>query len=163
MQTKKKIITIVSILFVVSLIGVGIWIVLSVVKEQPQPNDGITEPGSSSDNSQDTPTNNDGAANQGSEPYVAQRTQEDLNTFVLENNPGLVDSTTNLPIYTIVRKQNPLENWYILRIRNSQQDTSDADVIIQDINGTLTIVAGPGTGLFLNKNLPEAVKKALSE
>lgn len=158
---KRKVIILVSILFVVSLIGVGIWIFQSINSDKPQPADGAS---TLSDNAEEeAPTTDQNGDNEMQEetPYTAQRQTEDLKTYIIDNNPSLVDTSTNTPVFTIVENQNPLDNWYVLTLRNNQTDTSDANVVIHDIDGTLTTVAGPGTGLYTQANLPDAVKKAL--
>ncbi len=158
---KRKVIILVSIVFVVSLIGVGIWIFQSINSDKPQPSDGT---GATSNNTEDEAPATDQNGDNGMQeetPYVAQRQTEDLKTYIIDNNPSLVDASTNTPVFAIVESQNPLDNWYVLTLRNNQTDTSDANIVIHDIDGKLTTVAGPGTGLYTQANLPDAVKKAL--
>ncbi|RYX79400.1 hypothetical protein EON76_01610 [bacterium] len=162
METKRKIIIFVSIGFVIAIGFVGVWIFNTITAQQPAPGDSsIADSDNTTSTSQPNDTPQETPTSQNQDQNTMQRTQDDLNSFVIKNNPGLVDTKTGIPIYTIVKKQNPLEGWYILTLRNNDTDTSDADVIIRDVNGQLTTVAGPGTGLYTIPDLPEAVKKAL--
>ena len=90
-----------------------------------------------------------------------QRSNDEISNLISQKNKNLIDSSTGLPIYSIVSKSSPLVGWYIVKIRNNKVPTSDATVIVQDNNGTMTIKAGPGTGLFNTPGLPGEVKDQL--
>jgi cytoskeletal protein RodZ len=162
METKKKIIIIVSLIFLLIFIGVGIWVYQSLTAKTPQPAATIPQTSDSFDatSSGDSSSSPTDTSTQTTPP---ERSTEELNSYVIQTTPSLIDSSTNLPKYTIVDKQEPLEGWYVLTIRNTTTDTSDANIVLHDVDGKLTKVAGPGTGLFNRTDLPEEVRKAMKK
>lgn len=163
---KRKVILGVSVLFFLSIVGVGIWIFQESTKDQPQPGDD-TSVMNNDDSEEDL---DDGAipptsdtTNNGNNTPPVERSESDLNTYIIKDNPSLIDTSTNLPIFTIVNKAEPIDGWYIVTLRNNEVDTSDAQIVIRDTNGTLTTVAGPGTGLHTQQNLPAEIRRALEK
>ena len=161
---KRKVIIGVSIVFILSLVAVGVWIFQRSTANQPQPGDDTTmtsdeDPQANNQNNESVET----TPNPGEESYVAERSEADLNSYIVQNNPSLVNTGTNIPVFSIVSKTEPIDNWYVVTIRNNETDTSDAQIVIRDVNGVLTTVAGPGTGLHTQTNLPDAIRKELEK
>lgn len=158
---KKRVIIIVSLLFILCLVGVGVWITKELTQDKPQPGDIADMTSDDTQLSDENKQPDTSTSNSNGEIYSVDRSESELNKFIVQSQPTLVNNRTNLPIFSIVSETEPMENWYVVTIRNNETDTSDAQIVIHDINGTLTTVAGPGTGLHTIPNLPDAVRKAL--
>lgn len=153
MSNKNKIIVAISIGFVLAIIGIGVSLYFSN-KETPAPagNNKSTNktPGQTDNNMDDN----------GQQATPQPRTAEDFNEYIVQNEKSLVDPITNVPVFTIFKSSEPLPGWYVLTLRNNEEDTSDATLVLREVDGTLTTVAGPGTGIFNQADLPIEVRNA---
>lgn len=153
-MNNKKPIIIISIIVTLGLVGAGLWL-FAANRPAPQP---------STTSTQDQPDTGQSAGGLPSgDGTPVQRTDQELNTYLVDNEPSLTNPNTNLPVFTITKTKQPLAGWYVVTLRHTSEDTSDATVILRDVGGKLTKVAGPGTGLFDNTSLPPEVRKAAQE
>jgi cytosine/uracil/thiamine/allantoin permease len=160
MEKRKKIIIISSVIVFLAVVGISIW--LASQTKTPVPSK-ITVPITDQDAPTDTPSSTPVTSSDGVQVGAATHSDNEINQYIAKNNSSLVDSSTGLPVYTVVSTKQPIPGWYVVKIRHNTIDTSDASIVIEDINGTLTKIAGPGTGLFNRADLPKEVKKALSD
>lgn len=154
MSNKNKIIVAISIGFVLAIIGIGVSLYFSN-KETPAP--------AGNNKSSDKTPNQTGDNNvdgNGQQATSQPRTIEDFNEYIVQNEKSLVDPTTNIPVFTILKSSEPLPGWHVLTLRNNEEDTSDATLVLREVDGTLTTVAGPGTGIFNQADLPIEVRNA---
>lgn len=157
MKGKQKIIIICVSLGMLLIIAWTIW--SAFIQKQPQPIEKIGDSSSSSPDNQDSKTDDsstDTPIESGTLP-----SNESITAAIIKQNPNLVNSQTNIPGFTIVNSKEPLPGWYVVTLYNNDVTTSNAVVVMQNVNNNLVIVAGPGTGLTTDKNLPQEVREAL--
>lgn len=147
-----------SIVIVALVITIGIGIALFSIAPKQQESGTINNTTSKSNDATNSQQNPDQPSQ--TTPTVT-RTDDEITAAIMQTEPGLVNSSTQKPSFSIVKKESPLTGWYVVIIRNNETDTSDASVVMTDVNGKLTVKAGPGTGLFNQKGLPQAVVDAL--
>ena len=161
MEGKQKTIIICISLLFVALVGWAVWSALTreeplPLEKQPTPSTNQKTPNKSDTGEDMTMPEDDTTLEPGERP-----SDEMITTVITRDNPGLVDSKTNIPNFTITSSSQPLPGWYVASIRNTAVTTSDARVVMRSINNKLVIIAGPGTGLTADKSLPQEVREAL--
>lgn len=153
MQPRAQTIIIgISIITFVAIVGFGVWQIVGVPGPQP-----TKATANTNEPSQDTSDPNN------QQVGVVEHSQQEIESYLVENNPSLISTTTSLPVFTVIVSKEPLKGWYVLALRNNEVETSSAWIVLKDVNGRLTTVAGPGTGSFNNPDLPLEVRKAMRE
>ena len=153
MKGNQKIIIIAISIIMLLLISWAVWATLT--QKQPEPiekKNGTNEPAKEAD----PPVSSDTPVTSGTLP-----TNESITAAIVKENPGLVDSKTNIPGFDIVGSKEPLPGWYVVTLYNTSVKTSNAIVVMRNIDNKLVVVAGPGTGLTNDKSLPQEVREAL--
>lgn len=153
------------IIVLVSLVVMGIvgWSIWSVANQKsPVP---LEQSDSTSDNKpqeqqsgQTDDITDDSSISPGETPST-----EKVAAVIVTQNPSLVDPTTKTPNFTVVSSKQPIPGWYVASIQHTAVTTSNAVVVLRNIDNKLVIVAGPGTGLTTDKSLPQEVRDALYE
>lgn len=154
-RTKRTIIIVASVLLVI--IAAAIAFSVASQLNQPEPRKEPTEP-VVVDPVDTTPEPTEGP-NTTPEP-PAKISDEDATQAIVKQSPELIASDGQ-PGFAITKSISPEPGWYIVTLKNSQSNTESARVILNNKNGTLTVVAGPATFFPMSIDLPDKVRKAI--
>jgi len=151
-KTKRTIIIVASLILVITAVA----ITYSVINQLNQPN-----PQKSANIPDEQPVQQD-PSTQNPDTPPAKVSDDEVKQAITKSSPDLIDNA-GMPGFEIVKSVNPTPGWYVVTLRNTTTTAEGARVILNNQNGTLVVVAGPGTYFSPKLDIPSAVRKALTQ